>query len=110
MPTRFHGDGWTVGQLKIYHDTLLSDVGYHLRVLMRYLRASETASCYVQVILKPGARSGSNSLYKLREAATALITHCALRQGEGGLAFNTGMCCGRERRVCSCIILITHYR
>ena len=68
----------------------------------------ETATCYLEVILRPGARSGSNSLYKLREAASALITHCALRQGEGGLAFNTGMCLHCERRAWSCLILTAH--
>ena len=52
---------------------------------------AEEASCYVQIALKAGASSGSNSLYKIREAAQALITHCAVRKGEGGHVRNTGI-------------------
>ena len=59
--------------------------------MSRLMIPSATASCYVQVRLKPGTRSGSNSLYKLQEAASELIRHCVLRQGQGGTVYNTGM-------------------
>ena len=59
--------------------------------MSRLMITSETASCYVQIRLKPGTRSGSNSLYKLHEAASELIRHCVLRQGQGGTVYNTGM-------------------
>lgn len=50
----------------------------------------ERATCYIQPVLRPGAEIGSNSLYKIREAASALITHCAARQGQGGMVTNIG--------------------
>ena len=59
--------------------------------MIRLTTPSDEASCYVQIGLKPGARSGSNSLYKLYEAASELIRHCALRQGQGGIVYNTGV-------------------
>ena len=50
----------------------------------------ERGTCYIEPVLRPGAQIGSNSLYKIREAASALITHCAARQGQGGMVTNIG--------------------
>ena len=48
------------------------------------------ASCYLQIALQPGARTGENSLDKLREAAYALITQCAVRNNQGGVVTRVG--------------------
>lgn len=51
---------------------------------------ADRASCYFQPELKPGATTGTVSLYKLRDAASALTTECALRKSQGGFATNLG--------------------
>ena len=48
------------------------------------------ASCYLQIALQPGARIGENTLDKLREAAYALITQCAVRTNQGGVVTRVG--------------------
>lgn len=48
------------------------------------------ARCYFQPVLKPGAQSGTTTLYKVRDAAFELTTKCASRQGQGGIVNKLG--------------------
>ena len=71
-------------------------VAHPIAVLHELTRWLEKPSCYIEPILRSGVQSGSINLSQLRDAALALMTHCALRQGQGGMITNPG-----ERQACS---------
>lgn len=51
------------------------------------------ASCLFQPKLRSGERVGYSTMDTIREAASELITVCALRRGQGGIAFKLGEYC-----------------
>ena len=59
---------------------------------VRLTFVSGLASCYFQPVLKPGARVGTTTMYKIRDAASELTTKCASRQGQGGIVNSLGVC------------------
>ena len=50
----------------------------------------DNGSCYFEPVLKAGASTGKASLYKIRDAASEMITKCGLRENMGGIVNNLG--------------------